>query len=135
MYRRAGGLDATRLQIDTIDWGCAAQRNCQTACSLRAYANRAQRLFISDSVMSLSQNHPNPFSGVTTISFRTIENGETRLWVADVLGRQEAVLTNGTRSAGSYMVTFDGNALHTGIYYYILETPTHIVRKTMVIEK
>ena len=99
-----GDSAATLMQIDSLNWGCAAHSaRLDGLFSVTGLcAQGGTRLFISDSGIALSQNDPNPFSGSTMINFPTIENGETRLWIADVLGRVQAVLAEGYLRAGSY---------------------------------
>jgi hypothetical protein len=75
----------------------------------------------------LSQNYPNPFTRVTSISFGTSEPGEVSLEVYDVSGRLVRVLVDGTRDANRYLETWDGrNAngtpVSSGIYFYKLKT-------------
>ena len=132
-----GDTTATNVHIDTVEWECISQTELSDGeFALTGLCKQGgTRLFLADSGLSLTQNNPNPFGGTTTIQFRTIENGETRLWVADVLGREQALLVEGYRNAGSYEIGFDGNGLHAGIYFYILQTPTQTLRKTMVVEK
>ena len=89
-----GDSTATLLHIDSINWGCAAQSSGQDGkFTLTGLCMQGgTRLFIEDSGMTLAQNVPNPVNGETTIRFRTIENGQTQLWIADVLGRRQAIL-------------------------------------------
>ncbi len=80
---------------------------------------------------SLGQNHPNPFNPSTTIEFRLDRTQRARLAVYDVLGREVAVLVDGTQTAGSYRVTFDGAGLTSGTYLYVLETASGGATRTM----
>lgn len=65
---------------------------------------------------------PNPASSTATVSFSLPEAADVRLVVYDLLGRQVAVLNEGTRSAGSHDVTLDAGALAPGVYLVRLTT-------------
>ncbi len=80
------------------------------------------------SVLSLSQNFPNPTRRGTAIAFTLPAGGDVKLAVYDVAGRHVATLVDGYRSADSYQVAWEGkddagNNLATGVYFYRLETP------------
>ncbi len=65
---------------------------------------------------ALGQNYPNPFNPATLLSCRLPVASSVRLAVYDMLGREVAVLMNGTYPAGSYTVRFDGARLASGVY-------------------
>ena len=70
---------------------------------------------------ALSQNLPNPFNNRTTIWFAVGEPGEVELAVYNLGGQRVVTLSAGTRAAGNYTVTWDGNddrgsAVSTGVY-------------------
>ncbi len=93
------------------------------------------RLFYESGVAGLRQNRPNPFNATTIIEYEVIENGPTRLYVMDLLGRTVAVLVDGTLDAGRYSVAFDASAISSGTYLYILQTPTQRFHKLMDVVK
>ncbi|MBK8550359.1 MAG: YHYH protein [Ignavibacteria bacterium] len=68
----------------------------------------------------LYQNYPNPFNPATQIKFETNKSGWTRLIVYDMSGKEVTTLLNEKLIPGSYAVTFNGNGLSSGIYYYTL---------------
>lgn len=83
----------------------------------------------------LHPNYPNPFNPETRISYSLPESAEIRLTVYDSLGRQVAVLAEGTRSAGTHTVTFRSGNLSSGLYFYELRTPgSTLVRKMTVLK-
>jgi len=67
---------------------------------------------------SLSENYPNPFNPITTISFSIPERSFVTLKVYDMLGREIAELVNEELETGSFEKTFDANNLASGIYIY-----------------
>lgn len=78
----------------------------------------------------LSQNYPNPFNPMTTIRYAIPENGDIRLVIYDVLGREVIELVNGHRNVGNYETIWNGidkhgNLVSTGIYLARLEAGHH----------
>lgn len=68
----------------------------------------------------LGQNFPNPFNPSTTIKFELPNAAVVSLSVLDVLGREVAVLAQGSRTLGVHEVIFDGRGLSGGVYFYRL---------------
>ena len=66
--------------------------------------------------------HPNPTRGAATLSFDLAAPADVRLAVYDVLGRQVALLQDGTLDAGAHALVFDGTDLPSGTYVYRLAT-------------
>lgn len=69
---------------------------------------------------ALAQNYPNPFNPSTTITFDLEVPGHVRLAVFDAVGRQVALLHEGSLGAGVYQITFDARDLPSGVYFYRL---------------
>lgn len=78
---------------------------------------------------------PNPSAGEATIHFSLAEAGPAHLAVYDVLGREVAVLVNGTVEAGERSVRFDGAALPAGIYVYRLTAGGHTSTRSLLIAR
>jgi hypothetical protein len=73
----------------------------------------------------LSQNFPNPFNPVTSISFGLKEPGHVKLRIYDVSGRLVRVLVDERRDAGRYTEVWDGldnksATVSSGVYFYSL---------------
>lgn len=66
----------------------------------------------------LYQNYPNPFNLTTAINYRLSNSGFVSLKVYDMLGREVATLVNERQKAGTHAVTFDGERLASGVYFY-----------------
>ena len=64
----------------------------------------------------LEQNHPNPFTTSTMISFTLPERAAATLDVFDMLGRKIRTLAGGMMDAGSHSVQFDAGELPVGVY-------------------
>ena len=69
---------------------------------------------------ALEQNYPNPFNPTTTIRFTLQRTQRVVLQVFDVSGREVATLAEGTLSAGTHAVRFEGADLPAGTYFYRL---------------
>ena len=74
---------------------------------------------------SLEQNFPNPFNPSTRIRFTLPAEGQARLTICDILGREIRVLIDGALSAGRHTVVWDGRTSNheyapSGVYFYRL---------------
>jgi hypothetical protein len=74
---------------------------------------------------ALSQNYPNPFNAQTKITFTLSQPGAVRLAVYDLLGRECAILVDGTLEAGKHGLIWngrnrEGDDMPSGIYFYRL---------------
>ncbi len=69
---------------------------------------------------TLAQNYPNPFNPTTQIDFTLAEASPVELVVFDVLGRQVAVLVEGSLSAGVHQVQWQALDVPSGVYFYRL---------------
>ncbi|HZV12192.1 MAG TPA: T9SS type A sorting domain-containing protein [Candidatus Kapabacteria bacterium] len=85
--------------------------------------------------LSLSQNYPNPFSGVTNVEF-SIPNEETvTLKVYNALGEVVATLIHDIESAGVHNATFNADQLQNGIYFYRLTAGNNVLTGKMAVVK
>jgi beta-glucanase (GH16 family) len=66
---------------------------------------------------SLVQNHPNPFTSSTVISYSLPAPEYVTLDVLDACGRVVTALIDGERTAGSHRIIFDGTDLPPGLYF------------------
>ncbi len=83
----------------------------------------------------LSQNYPNPFNPVTTIEYSVPKNNVVRLRIFNILGQEVATLVNHEQRAGNYRVSFDGNKLSSGVYFYRIEAGSFTAVKKMMLMK
>jgi hypothetical protein len=65
---------------------------------------------------SLWQNYPNPFNPETRIRYSVSQTVAVRLVVYDVLGREVAVLVDGTQQAGTHEVGWNARGYASGMY-------------------
>ena len=87
------------------------------------------------STYSLSQNYPNPFNPTTKINYSIPATGLVTLKVYNILGQEVANLFSGIKTAGEYIVTFDGSRLASGVYFYRLQAGNQMLVKKMVMLK
>jgi len=63
---------------------------------------------------------PNPFNPTTEINYTLSDDGDVKIAVYDVSGRETAVLHNGYHQAGNYSLTFNAGNLSSGVYFITL---------------
>ncbi|KPK70819.1 hypothetical protein AMJ82_02220 [candidate division TA06 bacterium SM23_40] len=92
-------------------------------------------------VFMLKQNHPNPFSPSTAISYALPSNGErVCLRVYNIAGQLVRELVDEPQEAGAYMVHWDGrndrgSRVSSGVYFYRLEAGSRSLVRKMVMLK
>jgi enediyne biosynthesis protein E4 len=74
----------------------------------------------------LTGNYPNPFNPSTTVEYASDRDGDIRLTVFDMQGREVITLARGWRAAGGYKAEWDGKdglgrETPTGLYFCRLE--------------
>lgn len=84
----------------------------------------------------LNPVYPNPFNSSATISYYLPLAGQMSLKIYDLLGREVIKLTDDRQTAGWHLITFDGSAISSGIYFCVMETPEgqKFVRKMVLIK-
>ncbi|MDP4219723.1 MAG: hypothetical protein Q8916_10625 [Bacteroidota bacterium] len=93
------------------------------------------RLFAQSDSLLLGQNIPNPAQTITTIKYSLLEEGSSKLWITDILGRHVATLLDEIVKPGQYVARVDLTGYPAGNYFYILQTPTAVKRRMMRIER
>ncbi|MEP0860260.1 MAG: T9SS type A sorting domain-containing protein, partial [Ignavibacterium sp.] len=83
----------------------------------------------------LSQNFPNPFNPVTTISYQIKEQGLVQLRVYNLLGQEIVTLVNEVQSSGIYETLFDASNLPSGVYIYSLRVNDFVQNNKMTLLK
>ncbi len=81
------------------------------------------------------QNHPNPFSGKTVISFAIVRHTPARLEILDLSGAVVARLVNEKLSPGKYSVEFDAEGLPSGVYACRLQAGDFVETKKLVVTR
>lgn len=88
--------------------------------------------------LELHPNHPNPFNASTAIGFSLPSASAVRLAIYNLAGQRVALLINGSRSAGSYTLHWDGRdeaaaELATGIYFLRLHAGSRAESRKLVL--
>jgi hypothetical protein len=84
----------------------------------------------------LLQNYPNPFNPSTNISFKPEHDGQVRLRVYDMSGKELKTLVDEYCKAGQLrIVSFDASKYASGTYFYKLETFDGVKTKKMTLVK
>jgi hypothetical protein len=81
----------------------------------------------------LYQNHPNPFSCRTTISWDQPSAAPVQIKIYDLLGRERAAPLNGFMKAGKHAFPFDGSLLDSGVYLCVLTMPSQKAMRKMLL--
>lgn len=84
---------------------------------------------------SLSQNYPNPFNPITTIHYSIGKTNHVSIIVYNAIGEEVVRLVDTIQSIGNYDVTFNGNNLSSGIYFYQIKAGEYLETKKMVLIK
>lgn len=87
---------------------------------------------VENSLLSLEQNYPNPFTGRTTIPFSLPEAANVRFFVIDAMGH---IVNSFSRNynSGDQSITIDMDAYSAGIYYYGIEVNGQRLMKKMIL--
>ncbi len=84
----------------------------------------------------LFQNYPNPFNAISKIKYKILKSSYIRINVFDILGKEITTLIDKKQNAGTYNVTFDGEYLPSGIYFYSMTIDGRVVdTKKMILLK
>ncbi len=69
----------------------------------------------------LGQNFPNPVNSQTTIQFTLPRKENVNISLFDMNGRTLKVLVNGSKDAGSHVISVNVGTLSKGVYYYKMQ--------------
>lgn len=99
------------------------------------------KLDLSNSIQNkLSQNFPNPFNSTTIIKYTLANQGNVRLKIIDILGKEVRTLINMNVSSGDHLIEWDGKNdygvnVASGIYLFQLFSENFIEVKKMILTK
>ena len=84
--------------------------------------------------VSLNQNYPNPFSGVTNIEFTLDDADQVTVTVYTISGSVVTVLAKEQFSTGKHILQWNASGLPDGYYFYSIQTSTGtVVKKATVV--
>jgi uncharacterized protein (TIGR02145 family) len=99
------------------------------------YSNIINVEIASPSKFELSNAYPNPWNPSTTIRYQLPFNILVTIKIFDALGKEVATLVNEVNPAGSYEVTFNGQGLVSGVYYYQMRAGNFRETKKIILIK
>ena len=99
------------------------------------YSQVVEAANVMPTEFALSQNYPNPFNPVTTIKFQLPVNSKVSLKVYDILGSEVATLVDEVKEAGYYELSFNGNGLASGTYFFRINADNFVQTKKMILIK
>jgi len=83
----------------------------------------------------LFQNYPNPFNPITNITYSIKENERVIICIFDITGKLVKELVNEYKTAGTYIISYNGSELSSGIYFYRMRTNSFTEIKKMILIK
>jgi hypothetical protein len=84
---------------------------------------------------ALSENAPNPFSSQTQVSYTLATEGNVRVTIYDVVGREIATLVNGRQGPGAHSVKWNARLVPSGVYLYRLKAGSFVQTRKMLLLK
>ena len=95
---------------------------------------------IAPTKFQLYQNYPNPFNPSTLIQFDLPKQGQVKVYIFSILGKEIAEVTNSMYSAGTHQVEWNGRTnagvqASSGVYFVRLEAGSLTDTKKIVLVK
>lgn len=84
--------------------------------------------------MEVSQNYPNPFSGITEVKVNLKKACELSLEVTNLAGQIVYARTLRSTKPGENIITIDAGNLASGIYFYTVKTIEASATRKMIVE-
>ncbi len=78
-------------------------------------------------------NYPNPFTDITSFTFKLGEEMHVRLAVFDAMGREVTVVTDADYARGVHSAVLRSSGLPSGLYFYRLTTDRGVVQRKMLL--
>ena len=124
--------DGTTLLFVSPDWGFIQSTSPLLRLNIESPASIAE---LSNDNISIAQNRPNPASGLTTISFSTVQKSNVSLEITDVAGKVVFAQDLGVKQPGQYNFDVEVSTFENGVYFYSLNTNSAKVTKMMTVIK
>ncbi|MEA1875313.1 MAG: T9SS type A sorting domain-containing protein, partial [Bacteroidota bacterium] len=88
-----------------------------------------------NSMISLDQNYPNPFSSETQISYELAREEIVFIEITDITGRTVKLIDEGLKTRGNHSVLFSNSDLEPGIYSYTLKAGESTMTRRMMVSR
>jgi len=83
--------------------------------------------------LSVNQNRPNPFTGMTTVNYSLNKAASVDVTIYNVAGAKVMTINEGVQTAGNHQVQINASDLQAGVYYYTFTADGYTVTKKMII--
>lgn len=113
--------------------GITQGRKLMVRMILNDHSNIIDGVDLSGAASMLEQNYPNPFAGVTNISYELSQSNDVTIEISDISGRIVMSLDEGNKPAGVHTIVISAENLESGIYFYTLKTGQFTKTKRMVV--
>ena len=80
-------------------------------------------------------NYPNPFNPATNIIFSINRSSHVTIKIYNIMGQLIESLVNGEIKKGNYRLQFDGSRLASGVYIVVLQAPSVLLTKKIMLLK
>jgi hypothetical protein len=100
-----------------------------------SFGDQISTAFAAPDGYSLEAAYPNPFNPETNLMYKLAKAGNVKLAVYDIQGCEVALLLDGYHSEGSYMVSFSGANLSSGIYIAMLNAGGNTFTQKLLLVK
>ncbi|MEJ2615364.1 MAG: T9SS type A sorting domain-containing protein [Ignavibacteriaceae bacterium] len=137
-YPAAGiaGLNREKYtEIDYILWTDSARGKIQLYGKRYDYALGGVDDGSNLKSLFLYQNYPNPFNPKTTISYEIPKEYYVTIKIYDILGKEITTLVSERKTAGKYLVNFNGSNYPSGVYFYRMQAGNFVSTKKFVLLK
>ena len=86
-------------------------------------------------IFYLHENYPNPFNASTTIEYDLKENGDIKLSVFDLSGREIDVIRENYQIIGTHTVAWETSDVPSGVYFFRLSSGKFVQTRKAVLLK
>ena len=83
---------------------------------------------------SVSQNYPNPTSGLTKVAIESVEAASFTLSIMDITGRTIEMRNLGRLDAGRHIEEINAAGFAPGVYFYTVASAGHKSTKKFIVE-
>ena len=82
----------------------------------------------------VSQNYPNPFTGMSTVEVNVRKSAPMSLEVVNMMGQRVFTVDAGVVKPGMNIIEIDATKLTPGVYFYSVKLGEAAVTKKMIVE-
>ncbi|MEI9808615.1 MAG: DUF4082 domain-containing protein [Bacteroidota bacterium] len=120
--------------LNVTSEACSPERLTNTSGDKKSPEPEIVRAHDKKRIYSLGQNFPNPVNSQTTIQFTLPRKENVNISLFDMNGRTLKVLVNGSKDAGSHVISVNVGTLSKGVYYYKMQAGDFSDTKKLTIQ-